>query len=99
LRKGDTVKVLRGRFRAESAKVDVVDRRSLKVYLEGMKITKKDGADVRVPIDPSNLLITKLNLDDKMRFKTREVKKQIKETKKEKTKSKESKKSETPKEK
>ena len=75
LRKGDTVKILRGRFRGESVKVDVVDRKSLKVYLEGIKITKKDGTEVPVAVDPSNLLITSLNLDDKFRMKKREVKK------------------------
>jgi len=75
LRKGDRVKVLRGRFKGETAKIDIVDRKDLKIYLEGMKITKKDGTEVPVALDASNLLVTSLNLDDKLRLKIKEAKK------------------------
>jgi large subunit ribosomal protein L24 len=74
LRKGDTVKILRGRFKGQSAKVDVVDRKDLKVYLENMKIAKKDGTEVPIALDASNLIVTSLNLDDKRRIKSKEAK-------------------------
>lgn len=84
VRKGDSVKVMRGKFKGESGKVDVVDRKSLKVYLEGLKITKKDGTEVRVSVDPSNLLVTSMNLEDKKRIKEKKSEKPHKKEEKKK---------------
>jgi large subunit ribosomal protein L24 len=69
LRTGDKVKVMRGEFKGQSAKIESVERRTLKVFLEGIKIAKKDGAERSIQIEPSNLLVISLNLDDKMRLK------------------------------
>ncbi len=70
VRKGDKVKILRGKFKGQVGKIDKVDVKKEKVYVENMAITKKDGTKVFVPIHPSNLLISELSLDDKMRQKT-----------------------------
>jgi len=67
MRKGDKVKVLRGSFAGQSGKVDRVNLRKSKVYLTGIELTKKDGSKVVPPIDPSNLMITELDLSDKRR--------------------------------
>ncbi len=69
LRKNDEVKIMRGKFRDKKGKVERIDLKKYKVYIEGIKIKKADGSEVSVPIDPSNLLITELNLDDKKRVK------------------------------
>jgi len=69
IRKGDKVKVLRGEFKGHSNKVNRVDLKNTKVFIEGIEITKKDGAKVARSIEPSNLVIVELNLDDKMRQK------------------------------
>ena len=69
LRKGDKVKVMRGQFKKHSGKVDIVDLKKSKVYVTGIEIGKKDGTKTTYPIDPSNLMITELNIDDKMREK------------------------------
>lgn len=69
LRKGDKVKIVRGQFRKHTDKIDVVDLKRGKVYVTGIEITKKDGTKTRYPIEPSNLMITELNIDDKMREK------------------------------
>ncbi|MBW3012170.1 50S ribosomal protein L24 [Candidatus Woesearchaeota archaeon] len=71
LRKGDSVKVMRGRLKGETKKVESVDRNAFKVYLEGARITKTDGTEVPIVFEPSNLLITSLNTEDKRRFKER----------------------------
>lgn len=67
VRTGDKVKVLRGDFRGTVGKVEEVDLTSLKAFMENVTQNRTDGKKVKVPIDPSNLLIIELNLDDKMR--------------------------------
>ncbi len=67
LRKGDTVKVMRGKFSGKSGKVTDVKVKYLKIYVDGIIIQKRDGSKVKVALRPSNLLITALNLDDKKR--------------------------------
>jgi large subunit ribosomal protein L24 len=74
IRKGDTVKVLRGQFRKKTGKVSKVDYNSIKIYIEGIEVIKKDGNKVQYPINPSNVLITILKLDDKKRIASLERK-------------------------
>lgn len=69
LRKGDTVRIMTGKFREKSGKVIEVDVKRTRVYIEGMQLTKKDGSKVNVPFQCSNLMITELNIDDKKRAK------------------------------
>lgn len=69
LRKGDVVKIMRGKFKGKTAKVSKVDLKKLKVYLEGINITKQSGVKVAIPFDASKLQIIQLNLDDKERLK------------------------------
>ncbi|MEF8848022.1 MAG: 50S ribosomal protein L24 [Candidatus Thermoplasmatota archaeon] len=64
---GDTVKVLRGSFKGHEDKVVGVDVRKGKIQIEGLTLIKTDGNRIPKPIDPSNVLITKLNLTDKWR--------------------------------
>lgn len=71
---GDNVKVLKGQFKGKSGKISKVDYRNSKVYIEGMESIKKDGNKVSIPIDPSNLIITSLKLEDKNRIKSLERK-------------------------
>ncbi len=75
LKKEDRVRVVRGQFRKHTGNVEKIDLKKIKVYLSGIEITKKDGSKTTYPIDPSNLIITDLNLDDKMRQKIIERKK------------------------
>ena len=65
--KGDKVKVMRGTYKGKVAKVEKVDTKKLKVYLEGVMYEKKDGSKVKVAFSPSNLMILELNLEDKRR--------------------------------
>ena len=68
LRKGDEVLVMRGSFKKKQAKVLSVNHKFLRVYLEGIQRSKKDGTKVNVPFNPRVLLITTIGSDDKMRF-------------------------------
>lgn len=65
--KGDEVKVLRGDFAGKNGAVIGIDATKRKVTVEGVINKKADGTEVARAIDPSNLLIVKLNLADKLR--------------------------------
>jgi large subunit ribosomal protein L24 len=64
---GDKVKILRGQFKGTAAKVEEVDTKASKLYIAGIEMSKKDGSKTRYPVEPSNVIITELNLDDKKR--------------------------------
>lgn len=74
LRKGDKVKVMRGQFKKHEGKVDRVDLKKSLVFVSGVEASKKDGAKRPIGISPSNLMITELNMDDKLRQKALESK-------------------------
>lgn len=67
VRKGDEVVIMRGEFKGKTGKITDVDLKKLKIFVDAAKRKKVSGQDVQVPIDPSNVKITKLNLDDKHR--------------------------------
>ncbi len=64
---GDEVKVMRGGHRGHTGKVVEIRTKDRKVIVEGVTIKKADGTDVGLPVNASNLLITRLNLEDKRR--------------------------------
>ncbi len=67
VRKGDEIRVMKGGSKGLTGSVERVDLKKLKVYVGGINIKKVDGSEVLIALEPSNLMITKLNLDDKMR--------------------------------
>lgn len=67
VRKGDTIKIVSGEYKGRLLKIDRVSLKYRLVYPENLFLTKKDGNKVQVGIQPSNLLIMNLNLDDKRR--------------------------------
>lgn len=81
LRKGDEVKVMRGKFKKKTGKISDVNRTKIKVAIEGITSTKKDGGKVKVWFHPSNLKITKVNEDDKKRLKKKTETKNVQENK------------------
>ena len=74
VRKGDSVKIMRGQFKNKTGKVEEVSLKKTLAYVSGIEFVKKDGTKARYPIHPSNLMITELNMDDKMRNKVLERK-------------------------
>ena len=67
VRKGDTVKVMRGGMSGHSGEVLSVDTSRYKIYVQGITAKKADGTEVERPIHPSNVMITVLYEDDKER--------------------------------
>ncbi len=74
LRVGDEVEVMRGEFKGKRGKVVKVDLKKYRVYVEGLKRKTSTGTEKLVPLAPSNLKITNLNLEDKRRVKILERK-------------------------
>jgi large subunit ribosomal protein L24 len=70
VRKNDTAKILRGDFTGVEGKVTRVDYKNYRLFLEGVTKEKTDGTPVQVPIHPSKVMITKLDLSDKLRKET-----------------------------
>jgi large subunit ribosomal protein L24 len=67
VRKGDRIRVLRGDYKGIEGRIQRVDRKSYRIYIDGINREKADGTKILVPIHPSKVQIIKLNLDDKLR--------------------------------
>jgi len=69
VRKGDTVKIIRGAedLKKSEAKVASVDLKKMKIIIENITIPKADGTQKPKPIDPSDCIITKLDMSDPWR--------------------------------
>ena len=75
LKTGDKVKIMRGQFKGKTGKVERIDVKKTRVFITGIDVIKKDGSKTFFSFNPSNLLITELNLDDKKRQQIIEKKK------------------------
>ena len=69
LRKGDLVKIMRGKFKGKQGKITEVKTKLSKVYVEGIQVKKQDGSKANISLKPSNLQIIELNTSDKKRLK------------------------------
>lgn len=67
VRRGDTVRVIRGDRKGTEGKVTRVDQKTYRIVIEGITREKVDGTATPIPIHPSKVMITGLNLDDKWR--------------------------------
>ena len=67
--KGDTVIVMRGSFKGHEDKIAHVNVKKRHIEIEGLTMTKADGKKIAKFINPSNVMIIKLNLTDKWRRK------------------------------
>ena len=67
VRKGDIVKVMRGKFKGHEGKVVKVNLKNMRVAVEGVTVRKVDNKAVQYWIHPSNLMLIKLDLSDPKR--------------------------------
>jgi len=79
VRSGDAVRIMRGDHKGFEGKVTRIDRRKYRIYVEGLTREKVDGTTILVPIHPSNVMITNLNLEDKWRKQVLERKRKAPE--------------------
>jgi large subunit ribosomal protein L24 len=94
VRSGDTVTIMRGDRRGSEGKVQRIDRKNYRIFVEGVDREKVDGTKTLIPIHPSKVMITRLNLDDKWRKRMMERKSVAKTIEKEEPPKKEAKKEE-----
>jgi large subunit ribosomal protein L24 len=67
VRKGDTIRIVRGDNAGFEGKVSRVDLRRYRIFVEGLTREKVDGTNIFVSVHPSKVIIRSLNLDDKWR--------------------------------
>ena len=67
LRKGDEVRVMRGKYKGTVGKIAEVDLKETKIYLENLKRKKVSGEERPIPMEPSNLIITNIMMEDAKR--------------------------------
>jgi large subunit ribosomal protein L24 len=70
---GDSVKIVRGEFKDIEGKVTKVLPKEGRITVEGVNKEKTAGGNAPVPIHSSNVIVTSLKLDDKLRKRKLEV--------------------------
>jgi large subunit ribosomal protein L24 len=83
VKKGDTVRVVRGDHLGFEGKVNRVDLKRYRIFLEGLTREKVDGTNIFVSVHPSKVMIKNLKLDDKWRKAIVERKKQLAQSREE----------------
>lgn len=73
VRKGDTVRILSGSYVGREERVAKVDRRSYSLTLDNVTGKTADAKLKPLPIRPSHLLLTRLNLSDPWRRRVLKV--------------------------
>jgi len=69
VKKDDKVKILRGKYKKKQGKIIEIKYKISKVCVEGIQVKKQDGSKVNFKLQPSNLQIIELNLEDSKRKK------------------------------
>lgn len=67
VKKGDTVLVMRGDFKEQEGKVEKVDLKNYRLFIDGVSVQKPDGNQIYHPVHPSNVMMVELDLDDEER--------------------------------
>jgi large subunit ribosomal protein L24 len=67
VRKGDKVKIMKGKFKNQSGKIERIDSDKSRVFIDKVKVKKADGSERFFPISVSNLMATDIELSDQRR--------------------------------
>jgi large subunit ribosomal protein L24 len=78
VRKGDEVEVMKGSYKKKRGRVNRVDMKKIRIFIDGITRKKVDGTEIQVPIYPSKVKIINLNLEDKKRLEALSIKKEEK---------------------
>ena len=69
VKKGDSIKVLRGSFKDKTGKIEKVDVKKSKIYCKEITMKKVNGTEVQIALDPSNVQLIDVDLKDPKRGK------------------------------
>lgn len=64
---GDSIKIVRGTYFGKTGKVERINTRIPALFIEGIDTKKADGTKTKVSIHPSNVILTDIDVSDKMR--------------------------------
>ncbi len=67
IRKGDTVRIMRGEHKGEEGKVEKVDLKNFVITIEGITQAKADESQSARKIHPSNIMIIRPDMSDRRR--------------------------------
>lgn len=70
VKKGDEVKVMRGKFKGKQGKVGTVDIKNLRIQIDGIQRAKSGGEKLVTWFHPSNIKIIILDVSDNRRLKS-----------------------------
>ncbi|MDH3352958.1 MAG: 50S ribosomal protein L24 [Nanoarchaeota archaeon] len=70
VRKGDEVKIMRGKFKGKQGKVGTSDVQNCRIQIDGVQRSKAGGEKLITWFNPSNVKIIVLNTDDQRRLKS-----------------------------
>jgi len=74
VRKGDEVKIMRGKFKGKQGKVGIVDVKNTRLQIDGVQRPGKGGGEKLITwFHPSKVKIIILNTDDSRRLKSSRV--------------------------
>ena len=73
VRKGDEVKIMRGKFKGKKGKVAVVDVASCRIQVDGAARMKEGGEKIETWLHPSNVKIVTIEENDKRRLKSKKT--------------------------
>jgi len=79
VRKGDEVKVMRGKFKGKQGKVGSVDIKHTRLQIDGIQRSKAGGEKLITWFHPSNIKIIILDTSDKKRMKRSKVAEKVEE--------------------
>ena len=64
IRRDDEVKIVRGKYPDRTGRVTDVCLRSMHIHIDQLNVENRPNGSVPIPIHPSNVVITKLKLDN-----------------------------------
>ena len=64
IRRDDEVKIVRGKYPDRTGRVTDVCLRSMRIHIDQLNVENRPNGSVPIPIHPSNVVITKLKLDN-----------------------------------
>ena len=67
IKTNDIVKIVRGKFNGKEGKIERVNLKKRRIYIEGIQKAKADGTFAKIGVHPSNTIIIEFDLKDKLR--------------------------------
>lgn len=67
VKKGDEVKIVSGEYAGKTGKVSGVNTKDVTVFVDGVTLKRTIGTEKQVPMRPSKMIITSLDLADNAR--------------------------------